>query len=41
MCYLVTELYHSVEVCHRDNPRTLFMFGFVVDKDSWNNQTNS
>jgi hypothetical protein len=39
MCYLVTELYHSVEVCHGDNPRTLFMFGFVVDKDSWNNQT--
>ena len=41
MCYLVTELYHSVEVCNGDNPRTLFMFGFVVDKDSWNNQTNS
>jgi len=41
MCYLVTELYHSVEICHGDNPRTLFMFGFVVDKDSWNNQTNS
>jgi hypothetical protein len=40
MCYLVTELYHSVEVCHGDNPRTLFMFGFVVDKDSWNNQRN-
>jgi len=39
MCYLVTELYHSVEVCHGDNPRTLFMFGFVVDKNSWNNQT--
>jgi hypothetical protein len=38
MCYLVTELYHSVEVCHGDNPRTLFMFGFVVDGDSWNNQ---
>jgi hypothetical protein len=38
MCYLVTELYHSVDVCHGDNPRTLFMFGFVVDKDSWNNQ---
>ena len=40
MCYLVTELYHSVEVCHGDNPRTLFMFGFVVDENSWNNQTN-
>lgn len=39
MCYLVTELYHSVEVCNGDNPRTLFMFGFVVNKDSWNNQT--
>jgi hypothetical protein len=38
MCYLVTELYHSVEVCHGDNPRTLFMFGFVVDKDAWVNQ---
>jgi hypothetical protein len=38
MCYLVTELYHSVEVCNGDNPRTLFMFGFVVDKDGWNNQ---
>jgi len=37
MCYLVTELYHSVEVCHGDNPRTLFMFGFVVDEDSWKN----
>jgi hypothetical protein len=35
MCYLVTELYHSVEVCHGDNPRTLFMFGFVVDENSW------
>jgi hypothetical protein len=40
MCYLVTELYHSVEVCHGDNPRTLFMFGFVVNKEDWNNQTN-
>jgi len=38
MCYLVTELYHSVDVCHGNNPRTLFMFGFVVDKDSWNSQ---
>jgi hypothetical protein len=38
MCYLVTELYHSVDVCHGDNPRTLFMFGFVVDKDAWVNQ---
>jgi hypothetical protein len=35
MCYLVTELYHSVEVCHGDNPRTLFMFGFVVNENSW------
>jgi hypothetical protein len=35
MCYLVTELYHSVEVCHGNNPRTLFMFGFVVDENSW------
>ena len=35
MCYLVTELYHSVDVCHGDNPRTLFMFGFVVDENSW------
>lgn len=41
MCYLVTELYHSVEVCHGDNPRTLFMFGFVVDQKNWNNQLNS
>jgi len=31
MCYLVTELYHSVEVCHGDNPRILFMFGFVTN----------
>jgi hypothetical protein len=38
MCYLVTERYHSVEVCRGDIPRTLFMFGFVVDGDSWNNQ---
>jgi hypothetical protein len=38
MCYLVTERYHSVEVCGGDIPRTLFMFGFVVDGDSWNNQ---
>jgi hypothetical protein len=37
MCYLVTELYHSVEVCHGNNPRTLFMFGFVVDENSWKN----
>jgi len=37
MCYLVTELYHSVEVCHGNNPRTLFMFGFAVDKDTWIN----
>jgi hypothetical protein len=35
MCYLVTELYHSVDVCHGNNPRTLFMFGFVVDKEAW------
>jgi hypothetical protein len=41
MCYLVTELYHSVEVCNGDNPRALFMFGFVVDKDGWNNQRES
>jgi hypothetical protein len=40
MCYLVTELYHSVEVCREDSPRTLFMFEFVVNKDSWNNQIN-
>jgi len=38
MCYLVTEYYHSVDVCHGDNPRILFMFGFVVDKDTWENQ---
>ena len=38
MCYLVTECYHSVEVCRGDTPRTLFMFGFIVDKDSWNNK---
>ena len=37
MCYLVTELYHSVDVCYGNNPRILFMFGFVVDKDSWEN----
>jgi len=37
MCYLVTELYHSVDICHGDNPRTLFMFGFVVDEDNWKN----
>jgi hypothetical protein len=37
MCYLVTELYHSVEICHGDNPRTLFMFGFVVDENNWKN----
>ena len=40
MCYLVTELYHSVEVCHGDNPRTLFMFGFIVDENSWKNQAS-
>jgi hypothetical protein len=38
MCYLVTELYHSVDVCHGNNPRTLFMFGFVINKDAWVNQ---
>jgi hypothetical protein len=38
MCYLVTELYHSVDVCYGDNPRTLFMFGFVVDKEAWEKQ---
>ena len=37
MCYLVTELYHSVEVCHGNNPRTLFMFGFIVNEDAWIN----
>ena len=37
MCYLVTELYHSVEVCNGNNPRTLFMFGFVVDENNWKN----
>jgi hypothetical protein len=37
MCYLVTEYYHSVDVCYGNNPRILFMFGFVVDKDSWEN----
>jgi hypothetical protein len=41
MCYLVTELYHSVEVCHGDNPRTLFMFGFVINEESWKNHINS
>lgn len=35
MCYLVTELYHSVEVCLGNNPRTLFMFGFIVSENSW------
>ena len=30
MCYLVTELYHSVDVCHGNTPRTLFMFGFAI-----------
>jgi len=38
MCYLVTELYHSVDVCHGNNPLTLFMFGFVVDKNTWEKQ---
>ena len=38
MCYLVTELYHSVEVCNGDNPRTLFMFGFCANKEAWENQ---
>ena len=38
MCYLVTELYHSVDVCHGNYPRTLFMFGFVVDKNTWEKQ---
>lgn len=38
MCYLVTELHHSVEVCHGENPRTLFMFGFVVNKEAWEKQ---
>jgi hypothetical protein len=38
MCYLVTEYYHSVDVCHGNNPRTLFMFGFVVDKNTWEKQ---
>jgi hypothetical protein len=38
MCYLVTELYHSVDVCYGNNPRTLFMFGFVVDEEDWENQ---
>ena len=35
MCYLVTEYAHSVDVCHGENPRILFMFGFAVDKDAW------
>lgn len=41
MCYLVTELYHSVDVCHGNNPRILFMFGFCVNANEWNNQAIS
>jgi hypothetical protein len=40
MCYLVTELYHSVDVCYGNNPRTLFMFGFAVNEDAWKNHIN-
>ena len=26
MCYLVTELYHSVDICYGNNPRTLYVW---------------
>jgi hypothetical protein len=34
MAYLVTDLYHSVDVCNGNNPRILFMFGFCVPEGS-------
>jgi hypothetical protein len=34
MAYLVTDLYHSVDVCNGNNPRILFMFGFCVPQGS-------
>jgi hypothetical protein len=32
MAYLVTDLFHSVDQCSGNSPRTLFMFGFCVPK---------
>lgn len=34
MAYLVTDLFHSVEKCNGNKPRTLFMFGFCVPEGS-------
>lgn len=34
MAYLVTDLFHSVEKCNGNKPRTLFMFGFCVSDGS-------
>jgi hypothetical protein len=38
MAYLVSEYYHSVETCSGNNPRILFMFGFCIKKQVWENQ---
>lgn len=37
-CYLVSEHKHRVEVVHGDKARVLWMFGFAVDPDDWNNK---
>lgn len=38
MAYLVSEYYHSVETCSGNNPRILFMFGFCINQEAWENQ---
>jgi len=34
MAYLVTDFYHSVDQCHGESPRIMFMFGFCVPEGS-------